>query len=368
MAIQSPILFSLADQSFSQTKSIGILNVSVGLLCALSEAQPNRELVLFGAELVNGCIPNQHRFSRVVPFDYASRSRLGRMWYDQVAIYRAARKFPGGWLFLPKGYASFLLPPPRQIRLACYVHDAMQVHYRERHPHFFPRIESDYFWRGFLATLRRAHLVLTNSQFTADEISAVARLRGLRTGPIKKVGIGFSAVPSRQRNVPRVGMVVLISRMPHKLTAKAVAWLSQWQAHHTGFQDPIHWIGSLPSGVRLDSFPNWRHAERLDDARYNDLISGSRVLVYFSEYEGFGMPPVEAVLQGTAPVYSDIPATREAMGQMGFSFTNDSYDDFAEAVRRALACETATLEKWAARLVERTRWTDVAKRVLDVLT
>lgn len=364
----APILFSLADQSFSRTKSVGILNVSVGLARALTDSRPAGGLVLFSNEELRGCLRSREGAVTVRPFHRAAASRWGRIWYDQVGVYRAARLFPGSWLLLPKGFASFLLPPPRGIRLACYVHDTMQAHYRRHHPEFFPRFERAYFWRGFLATLRRAHLILTNSRFTADEVTATATSLQCCPGPIVPVGIGFEVPPPVPMPAARSGLLVLASRMPHKLTAQAVAWLRRWQSGRRDYLESVHWVGSLPAGLQLPAGSNWRQLSRLDDGEYHELMNRARVLIYFSEYEGFGMPPVEAVFRGVAPVYSDIPATREVMNRRGMPFENQAYDSFAAALDRALACAPAVIRDWGAELAAELRWSDVAQRTLDAMS
>jgi hypothetical protein len=363
----APILFSLADQSFARTKSVGILNVSVGLVRALVAARPAGGVVVFGNAELRESLPAEGGGVAFQDFPDAAESRWGRIWYDQVAVYRAARRFPGAWLLLPKGFASFLLPPPRGIRLACYVHDTMQAHYRHHHPRFFPRFERTYFWRGFRATLRRADLILTNSQFTAAGVKAAAASFGIQTGPVACVGIGFDTPVNPPRAAHRAGLLVLASTLPHKRTVQALTWLQRSQGERPAFRDPVHWVGSLPAGLELPAFPNWHHQPRLDDAAYQELMSQVRSLIYFSEFEGFGMPPVEAVFRGAAPVYSDIPATREVMRGRGQPFDNDSYDSFATALERGLGCDVATLRAWRCELEAELRWSDVAQRVLGAM-
>lgn len=366
--IAAPIVISLADQSFSRTKSVGILNVSVGLVRALVAARPEGRLTVFGNTEFRGGLPAEEAGVAILDFRGAAETRWGRIWYDQVGVYRAARRFPGAWLLLPKGFASFLLPPPKGIRLACYVHDTMQAHYRHHHPQHFPWFERSYFWRGFRASLRRADLILTNSRFTATEVKSAAASLGIQTGPVVCAGIGFDTPVNPPRAAPRAGLLVLASRLPHKRTAQAVSWLKRWQGERPAFRDPVHWVGSLPAGLELPAFPNWHHRPRLDDAAYQELMSQVRSLIYFSEFEGFGMPPVEAVFRGAAPVYSHIPASREVMRGRGHPFDNDSYDSFATALERGLGGDVVTLRGWRCELEAELRWSDVAQRVLEAMS
>ncbi len=94
----------------------------------------------------------------------------------------------------------------------------------------------------------------------------------------------------------------------------------------------------------------------------------ARVVLFFSEYEGFGRPPVEAVLAGACPVYSDIPATREVMSGCGFPFDNADYQSFAAALRQALAAAPAQLRVWADELLALHNWDAVAGRIVVALS
>jgi glycosyltransferase involved in cell wall biosynthesis len=65
-----------------------------------------------------------------------------------------------------------------------------------------------------------------------------------------------------------------------------------------------------------------------------DLVAGARLLAFPSFYEGFGMPPLEALAAGTAVVASDLPVLREVLGdQATFAPAGDA-DAWAEALRR----------------------------------
>jgi len=96
-------------------------------------------------------------------------------------------------------------------------------------------------------------------------------------------------------------------------------------------------------------------------------VARSRALVYFSEYEGFGMPPIEAITRGTAPAYSRIAAMMETSAGCGFPFANDDYASFASALNGALACPAGQIGAWSKLLLDRHNWSAVAERVAAAL-
>ena len=116
--------------------------------------------------------------------------------------------------------------------------------------------------------------------------------------------------------------------------------------------------------MRLPEYPRWIAQARLPDAEYKRLKGEARVLVYFSEYEGFGMPPVEAAIAGTCPVYSSLPATREVMAGTGFAFENSSFESFEQAMNKALSIPRDQVEKWGVELLRRHSWPGVAEKVV----
>jgi glycosyltransferase involved in cell wall biosynthesis len=54
------------------------------------------------------------------------------------------------------------------------------------------------------------------------------------------------------------------------------------------------------------------------------ILRRAKVLLSCSEFEGFGIVPIEALACGAIPVVSDIPAHREVVGKHGFLFRNAS--------------------------------------------
>ncbi|WP_421732008.1 glycosyltransferase, partial [Brevundimonas sp.] len=72
-------------------------------------------------------------------------------------------------------------------------------------------------------------------------------------------------------------------------------------------------------------------AGRRTDPEVAALLRGAAGLVFPSLYEGFGIPPLEAMVQGCPVIASDIPATREVCADAALYF--DPTDDAALADR-----------------------------------
>lgn len=345
---------SLADQLFAQTKSVGIFNLSLGLVEQLARRPEIARLTVLANRTLTGRLPGP---LDVRWHDAPARGRLARIWWDQWGVYAAAMATENEWLFLPKGFASFARACPR--RLAACVADTIHDFYQTQYPQSGGALERGYFVRSFWGTVRHAQVIFTISDFTSGEIARLARVRGVVPPPIQTMGIGFTR-PAATAVSREDRLCVLASPFPHKRTDLAVDWLARWQ-RESGFTGTVDWVGGLPARLVMPAFSNWQCHGRLPEEKYRHLLARSKALVFFTEYEGFGMPPVEAALAGTCPVFSAIPATREVMGDCGSAFNNTSYESFRAAMDSALKCPPQQVTAWSDALLARHNWT----RVLD---
>lgn len=356
------ITYSLADQNFSQTKSVGIFNVSIQLLDNLARNIRFAQLTV----LTNSTLDDKLRLPPEIAIqchNEAIGSKPGRMFWDQWGVYEAAKNSGNQWLFLPKGFASFLRPPT--FKLAVYIYDAIHDFYRINYPSVMPWFENKYFTRCLRATLKYSNVIFTDSDFAKAELKRLARSFKLDPPLIITAGIGFTRakeIISRKRN----SLLFLTSAWPHKLTERAVSFIERWQ-RQTGFSGEVKLVGSLPVGMYLPRLVGWQHHPRLSETRYRQFLAEAKVLLFFSAYEGFGMPPVEAMINGTCPVFSDLPVTREVMGETGYSFSNDSYESFVQAMDRALSVSETQIKLWAEQLLQRHNWDKVVEKIANGL-
>lgn len=356
------LTYSVADQHFEKGKSLGILNVSRGLLSHLARSNEIAALDVLLNHTLDEMLdipPNVRRHYH----DSAVRNRLSRAIWDQWGVYSAARRTGNAWLFLPKGFASFMSRPPG--RLAAIIHDAMHDYFRQSYPTAISRAELWYLEKTMRATIQQASIIFTISQFTASEVHRLAEQSGLPCPRIITMGVSFNR-PSQTPAARNNAIMALVNPSPHKRTDITIDYLQRW-AKQSRFDGTIECVGRLPAGARLPATTQWNHHGRLAEQEYQELLRSVRCLVFVSEYEGFGMPPVEAVLAGVCPTYSDITVTREVMAGAGCPFSNGNFDSFSYAMDRALSTPPSTIAAWADELLARHNWNNVSSRVLDAL-
>jgi alpha-1,3-rhamnosyl/mannosyltransferase len=110
------------------------------------------------------------------------------------------------------------------------------------------------------------------------------------------------------------------------------------------------WARELP-GVQL--------TDRVDDEELAAIYSGAHALVFPSDDEGFGLPPIEALACGTPVAACDVPALREVLE--GRAALTD-IDDLDELVRVAegLQRPSGVPPQWS--------WSDAAQATWEVYT
>jgi glycosyltransferase involved in cell wall biosynthesis len=123
---------------------------------------------------------------------------------------------------------------------------------------------------------------------------------------------------------------------------------------------------SLPEGVRL--------LGRVEDEVLPALYSGATGFVYPSVYEGFGLPPLEAMACGCPVAVSDIPAHREVCGNRAMYFDPFSPEELSsrlEALLRLDASSSASYADEGLRHAASYNWERAASdtwRILQIAT
>lgn len=351
------LLLTLTDQSFTATKSVGIFNVSMGLARGLMQCPQVSELHILGnnecAAAFANCPPHVHlhELERPVP------RRFGRVYWDQLGLPAAIRRIRPDWALLPKGYPPFF-PCLGRTKLACYLHDVNWEYYEQQGKSTaspFPTHELLYFRALAKRALTASQLVLTSTQFNKQRY-----LQYVPQAQVAVVGIGFDTPPSTR---PPQGQDILFftSSFPHKLTPLGIERLQHWLRQAPGAAAiRIHAVGSLPPGTTLPD-ARWIHHGRIPQAELQQLMATTcRVAVYFSAYEGYGMPPVECLRAGLPCVSSALPPIRENI-PAPYLFDNADEAAFIRTMNTAyLATTPPTCPTYPT-------WAQVAQRCIQAM-
>ena len=114
--------------------------------------------------------------------------------------------------------------------------------------------------------------------------------------------------------------------------------------------------------VRLPEAPSIRRIGYVSSDKLRAVLTGASALVFPSRYEGFGLPPVEALACRVPALVSDIPVLRESTGGAARFVPVGDVDAWAAAMRQALRgeIECGPAPSW--------RWVDAAEQLRAALS
>jgi glycosyltransferase involved in cell wall biosynthesis len=252
-----------------------------------------------------------------VPSAFQSRVRIlpgsgGTRW-EQWTLARALVSQRPDLLFAPAYSAPLTAPCPTAVT----IHDVSFT----AHPEWFSPREG--LRRRTLTawSARRARVILTLSEFSKREI--VARL-AQPPGRVRVIYLG-ARPPDAAIDQAREPLVLYVGSI---FTRRHVDLLVDAFARVTAPRLPEARLeivgenrlpGQAPVAPRLTLAPadvraRVRFRSYVDHATLTALYQRASVFAFLSEYEGFGLTPLEAMAHGVAPVVLDTPVAREIYG------------------------------------------------------
>ena len=323
------------------------------------EGRPTTGVERYAQEITRHLTVPVARFS---PPARAASGPLGHAWEQVVLPLRAV------W------YRCELLDlcnfgPLLTRRQAVVLHDIAPVD----HPEWFgPRYRA---WYGFVvrALYRRADHVVTDSEFTRGRLEA-------HWGPRPNVsviplGVADDFAPERRESrTPEHYVCFVGSIEPRKNLATLLDAMDRVRKDDAeltlvvvGALGPRRVFGDAP--IVLDR-PGITHVAHASDAQLRALVAGAECLVYPSHYEGFGLPPLEAMALGTPVVVSDIPVMREVCGDAARFAEPTSASDLAAAIAGISSLSPDAREDLVRRGRDHARtfrWPDAARRLEELV-
>jgi glycosyltransferase involved in cell wall biosynthesis len=210
----------------------------------------------------------------------------------------------------------------------------------------------------FLAAARAERVIVPT------EVVRREALEHLALTPEQVVVVGEAAAPAfRPRDADEVAAV----RERLGLPAEYIVWVGGLE-----HDDPRKRAPQLAAAVGTDiplvmvgPTKPWAHREltgailtgHLTDDELAAVLTGALALVFPSEDEGFGLPPVEALACGTPVVCSDIPSLREVLGDRATFVAADDIEGMVGAAIEAQRPAPAPLTR---------TWEDVARATWGV--
>jgi glycosyltransferase involved in cell wall biosynthesis len=214
----------------------------------------------------------------------------------------------------PRGVDLFHAPRVEAALLRCAIPQVVTIHDLVilKRPGEYLRTGLRYRLR-FLAASRAARVIVPTHVVAADVASR------LDVDPERIVVVGEAAAPAFR---PRPAEEVERARESHSLPEEYLVWVGGLE--HNDPRKRVRELAAAATEVPLvlvgptkpwaGELPNVTLTGHVSDDELAAILTGARALVFPSDDEGFGLPPVEALACGTPVVCTDIPALREVLG------------------------------------------------------
>ncbi|SNB46598.1 glycosyltransferase family 1 protein [Geobacter sp. DSM 9736] len=342
----------------------------LGLLDALLRLDRENEYVVFYNDPAH-----LGRFSGAIEEVLPGKKPLSRLFREHVLLPLACRRHRVDILHCPKSAIPLFSPCPVVVTL----HDLIPLKHPETEK-FAARV----YWRLQIPiAARRSDFIITDSEHARREIMEDF---GVPAGKIEAVMLGFDPAMDggaaedgaavRQRYhlpdkyilyvgtiQPRKNLDTLIEafarlRKEGEVREKLVivgrkGWLYDRlfaRITELGLEEEIVFTGFIPD----EDLPH--------------IYRGANVFVYISLFEGFGLPPLEAMACGVPVITSDTTSLPEVVGDAGIALPPTDVEGVALAIRRVLT-DAGTASRMRERGVERARlfsWDAAAQRTLSL--
>ncbi len=230
------------------------------------------------------------------------------------------------------------------VPLRLNVPSVVTIH--DLYPLFSPKksfIRKRIFYHYILATLENSTLIVTPTFFTKRELA-----RNYNDFSDDRVKVVYNPIPtlSEQGNVPL--------KLESKQYFLFIGRLSYWKgtdilldlAEFSDINVPIVLAGLLEDDFlrrRIEYLSDTGkiiYLGYVSDAEKEYLIRNAEVFVYPSRYDGFGIPPLEAIVRGTVTVMSNIDVLVEVtMGLGNYFDINSGWNALYEAILNSYSCK-----------------------------
>lgn len=289
-------------------------------------------------------------------------------------------------LYLPSAVRGRMLWSPNNTgpiavtRQVCTIHDLIPL----EHPEWFSRRFAQWYEWLLPRLCRRVQHLIAVSEFTRQRCIELLGVREDRVTVIPN-GVSKTFYPRTAEESSEARRQLEIESSAYLLSVGSLEprknlhrLLEAWRRIQNSVPADIELVVVGPRNpnprvfgdVALRSIPPRVHfTGYVPDECLPALYSGALAFVYPSLYEGFGLPPLEAMACGTPVVTSRGSSLDEVVGDAGILVNPLDTNSIAEGILRILSDDTlrSSLREKALLRSKTFTWEDAAQRTLQLL-
>jgi glycosyltransferase involved in cell wall biosynthesis len=307
----------------------------------MAKAHPNDVFLLFFDRAYSEEFVFGENIVPIVLFPQA-RHPLLFVWWFEWSVARALKKYEADVFWSPDNFLSLRSPIPTLLT----VHDVSFVHFptqvgwlvRQYYQYFTPRF------------LRKATHIHAVSEFTRQDIlqhfdiaapKISVTYNGVRAifapiHPTKKIALQAKFSSGKpyffyvgaihpRKNVHRLIQAFQLFKTTHPQAPHQLLLAGRW-AWQTGKVRNAYEQSSFKNDI---TFLNY-----VQDLDLQQLMAATEALLYVSEFEGFGVPIIEAMASGVPVVTSDTSSMPEVAGEAALLVSPKNINALADALEK----------------------------------
>lgn len=300
-------------------KSIGIYNVAKEIVRHVGAENLRREneqeIIVLGNEASRDDfeVPGV----KFIPVANGELGRLSSAKWELFEVKQWLRKLQAERVFFPRGYRPLVYSGDDVI----LVHDLIPFWYREHFPSALGKAGNTYITMRLKASIKNARRVVTISEYSRDEIERIVpcvahRVSVIYNGverPMLPTDLSISAVDKLRLPIGARYIAAMTSKLPHKNAVGIVRAYEQYWDTNGENALPLVVIGVPDIQSFVDQGDISLEAAKKvfcpgyisDDKLMHQLIAEAEVFLFLSLIEGFGLPPIEAVLSRVPVICSN---------------------------------------------------------------
>lgn len=334
------VVFDCFKQVKGTGKSIGIYNFSKNLVWHLAahyneieEWQQDMTRII-----VLGNTYNKDDFD-IVGVEFVQENKYNPLnkWdclmWEVFYVTRVCKRLRADKVVFPRGFTPLF----SSIKNTVVIHDMIPYYYNVNFPKYFNRLENYYIMKRLKYSARKCGQVVTVSQASKKEIVEITHVNPDKITPIL---CGLNQIETESMsNGEKPYILAVTSYLPHK---NADGIIGSYAAYCKIAEKPLDMIVIGIDEIRKYNLPPeinqkvtcYRYIEK--DKDMFQIFKNSTVFLFLSFIEGFGCPPLEAMVLDIPVICSNRSSLPEIAGEAAILVNPTDTEEVASALCRVI--------------------------------